>query len=141
MRVLCVGRHPYLSSHLCRFFDALGVQTRAVVGLDDAIEAAAECQPDAVVCDYDLLATIPLDGWERDPLLSRLPVIAVSLTRRPEELHLLDVNGISGFLYLPTLERGQALQVLSAAASWRCAAVAAPTSLPWPPSRSARIPS
>lgn len=141
MRVLCVGRHPFLSDHLCRFFDALNVETKPAVGLDDAIEAAAACQPDAVVCDYDLLATIPLDGWERDPLLSRLPVIAVSLTRRPEEIHLLDVNGIAGFLYLPTLDRERALQVLSAAASWRQAAVAAPQSLPFPALRSARIPS
>jgi hypothetical protein len=141
MRVLCVGRHPFLSDHLCRFFEALGVSSRAVVGLDDAIDAAAEYQPDAVVCEYDLLATIPLDGWERDPLLSRLPVIAVSLTRRPEEVHLLDVNGIAGFLYLPTLERERALQMLSAAASWRRAGVSAPTSLPWPPPRPARIPS
>jgi len=139
--VLCVGRHPFLSSHLCRFFDALGVNTRAVVGLDDAIEAAAAYQPDAVVCEYDLLATIPLDDWERDALLSRLPVIAVSLTRRPEEVHLLDVNGIAGFLYLPTLEREQALQVLGAATSWRRAGVTSPASLPWPPPRSARIPS
>jgi DNA-binding NarL/FixJ family response regulator len=136
MRVLCVGRHPFLSAHLCRFFDALGVATRPAVGLDEAIDAAAEHQPDAVICDYDLLATIPLDGWERDPLLSRLPVIAVSLTRRPNEVHVLDVNGIAGFLYLPTLEREQALQVLGAAASWRRAAVSAPTSLPWPPHRS-----
>jgi DNA-binding NarL/FixJ family response regulator len=119
----------------------LGVDTRPVVGLDDAIGAAAEYQPDAVICDYDLLATIPLDGWERDPLLSRLPVIAVSLTRRPEEVHLLDVNGIAGFLYLPTLEHDQALRVLSAAASSRRAGVASPTSLPWPPPRSARVPS
>jgi len=141
MRVLCVGRHPFLSAHLCRFFDALNVETRPVVGLDDAIEAAAACQPDAVVCDYDLLATISLEGWERDPLLSRLPVIAVSLTRRPEEVHLMDVNGIAGFLYLPTLERERALQMLSAAASWRRAAVSAPASLPFPGSRPARIPS
>ena len=141
MRVLCVGRHPYLSAHLCRFFDALGVDAYAVVGLDDASEAAAEHQPDCVVCDYDLLATIPLDGWERDPLLSRLPVIAVSLTRRPEEVHLLDVNGIAGFLYLPTLEREQVLQVLGAAGSWRRAAVSAPASLPWPPPRLVRVPS
>ena len=141
MRVLCVGRHPYLSDHLCRFFDALGVNTCPVVGLDEAIDAAAEHQPDAVVCDYDLLATIPLDGWERDPLLSRLPVIAVSLTRRPDEVHLLDVNGIAGFLYLPTLEREQALQMLTAAASWRRAAVSSPASLPWPAPRAARIPS
>jgi|SRR5438105_11196867 len=141
MRVLCVGRHPYLSDHLSRFFDALGVNAQPVVGLDEAIEAAAAYQPDAVVCDYDLLATIPLDGWERDPLLSRLPVIAVSLTRRPEEVHLLDVNGIAGFLYLPTLERERALQMLGAAASWRRAAVTAPASLSWPAPRAARIPS
>jgi hypothetical protein len=141
MRVLCVGRHPYLSSHLCRFFCDLGVNAEPVVGLAEAIEAAALFQPDAVVCDYDLLATIPLDGWERDPLLSRLPVIAVSLTRRPEEVHLLDVNGIAGFLYLPTLEREHALQMLGAAASWRRAGVTAPASLPWPAQRAARIPS
>lgn len=141
MRVLCVGRHPFLSAHLCRFFDALNVETRPAVGLDDAIEAATAYQPDAVVCDYDLLATISLEIWERDPLLSRLPVIAVSLTRRPEEVHLMDVNGIAGFLYLPTLEREQVLQMLSAAASWRRAAVHAPESLPFPGSRSARIPS
>ena len=141
MRVLCVGRHPYLSDHLCRFFVALGVDAHPVVGLDEAIEAAAQHQPDAVVCDYDLLATVPLDGWERDPLLSRLPVIAVSLTRRPEEVHLLDVNGIAGFLYLPTLEHEQALQMLNAAASWRRAAVSSPTSLTWPAPRVARIPS
>jgi CheY-like chemotaxis protein len=139
MRVLCVGRHPFLSAHLCRFFEALGVSTRAVVGLDEAIEAAAEYGPDAVVCDYDLLATIPLDGWERDPLLSRLPVIAVSLTRRPDEVHLLDVNGIAGFLYLPSLERDRALQVLGAAASWRRAGVSAPASMPWPAPRSVRL--
>lgn len=139
MRVLCVGRHPYLSDHLCRFFDALGVSSRPVVGLLEAIEAAAEFEPDAVVCDYDLLATIPLDGWERDPLLSRLPVIAVSLTRRPEEVHLLDVNGIAGFLYLPTLERESALQVVGAAASWRRAGVSAPASLPWPSPRASRL--
>jgi hypothetical protein len=126
---------------LCRFFDTLGVSSRAVVGLSDAIDAAAEYQPDAVVCDYDLLATIPLDSWERDPLLSRIPVIAVSLTRRPEEVHLLDVNGIAGFLYLPTLERERALQMLGAAASWRRAGVTAPSSLPWPPHRATRLPS
>ena len=69
MRVLCVGRHPYLSAHLGRFFGELGVNTRSVVGLDEAIEAAAGYQPDAVVCEYDLLATLSLHCWERDPLL------------------------------------------------------------------------
>ena len=37
-----------------------------------------------------------------------MPVIAVSLTRRPHEAHLLDVNGIGGFLYLPLLDRNAA---------------------------------
>ena len=106
-----------------------------MVGLPAAIDAAAEHKADAVICDYDLLATVALDSWERDPLLSRLPVIAVSLTRRPTEMHVLDVNGIAGFLYLPTLEREQALRVLGAAASWRHSAVSAPTSLLWPPTR------
>jgi hypothetical protein len=79
-----------------------------------------------------LLATLSLEAWERDPLLSRLPVIGVSLTRRPNEVHLLDVNGIAGFLYLPTLDRDCAMRMLHAAASTRHSAVSAPTSLPWP---------
>jgi hypothetical protein len=33
-----------------------------------------------------------------------VPIIAVSLTRHPGDAHLADVNGIAGFLYLPTLE-------------------------------------
>lgn len=138
MRVLCVGRHEFLSAHLCRYFQALGFETYPVVGLPSAIDAAATADVDAVICDYDLLATISLDAWERDPLLSRLPVIAVSLTRRPDEVHVLDVNGIAGFLYLPTIDREQALRVLAAAASWRRRGVSAPTSLPWPAPRVAQ---
>ena len=92
-----------------------------------------------MICEYDLLATIPLDGWERDPLLSRLPVIAVSLTRRPEEVHVLDVNGIAGFLYLPTLDRAQAARVLGAAASWRRSGATAPISLTWSLPRVAQL--
>jgi hypothetical protein len=41
----------------------------------------------------------------------------VSLTRHAEELQLLDVNGIAGFLYLPTLDRSAALKILYAAAA------------------------
>ena len=133
MRVLCVGRHEYLSAHLCRFFEALGIETTPVVGLQAAIDVAATCQPEAVICEYDLLATIPLDSWERDPLLARLPVIAVSLTRRPHEEHLLDVNGIAGFLYLPRLDRDHALRMLEAATAWKRSAVTAPVSFPWSP--------
>ena len=138
MRVLCVGRHPYLSAHLCRFFEALSIDARPAVGLEGAIVGAAEFAPEVVICDYDLLATVPIDSWEKDALLSRIPVIAVSLTRRPEEVHLLDANAIGGFLYLPTLEREQALRMLRAAAGRR-GGVQAPVSLSWPNSSVAQF--
>ena len=95
----------------------MGVVTTDVVGLDAALERAADTSPDVVICDYDLLATIPLESWEASDLLSQTPVIAVSLTRHAEELHLLDVNGIAGFLYLPTLEPAPAMKILQAAAA------------------------
>jgi hypothetical protein len=70
-----------------------------------------------IICEYELLATLSLDRWEKDELLSGTPVIAVSLTRRPHEAHLLDVNGIGGFLYLPLLDREAAAKIISAAAA------------------------
>ncbi|MEA2763887.1 MAG: hypothetical protein QOK07_291 [Gemmatimonadaceae bacterium] len=95
----------------------MGVITSQAVGLEAAVEAARGSSPNVVICDYDLLATIPLEKWERDELLSSIPVIAVSLTRHSQELHLLDINGIAGFLYLPTLETAPALKILHAAAA------------------------
>jgi len=56
------------------------------VGLESAVQRAGDVAPDVVICDYDLLATIPLEKWENDGLLSRTPVIAVSLTRHAQEL-------------------------------------------------------
>lgn len=70
-------------------------------------------RPDVVICDYDLLTTLPLDAWERDALLACIPVVAVSLTRRPAEANLLDVNGIAGFHYLPALTQEDFLQLLT----------------------------
>ena len=72
---------------------------------------------EVIICEYELLTTLSLEAWERDELLSRRPVIAVSLTRRPHEAHLLDVNGIAGFLNLPLLDRDAAVRLISAAAS------------------------
>ncbi|HUF26036.1 MAG TPA: hypothetical protein VMM18_03545 [Gemmatimonadaceae bacterium] len=128
LRALCVGRHRYLSEHLGAFFRELGLETTGVVGLEEALRDARRRAPDLVLCDYDLLATAPLRLWEEDRALSRVPVIAVSLTRRPDEMHLLDVNGIAGFLYLPTLDRetarralglgGRALPTLPAPREW-----------------------
>lgn len=117
LRALCIARHSFLSAHLARYFAAMGVVTTDVVGLEAALESAVEIAPDVVICDYDLLATIPLERWEANDLLSQTPVIAVSLTRHAQELHLLDVNGIAGFLYLPTLEQSPALKILHAAAA------------------------
>ncbi len=73
--------------------------------------------PDVVICEYDLLATLPLDLWERDKVLCHTPVVAVSLTRRSNEMHPLDVNGIAGFLYVPLLLPQDAHRILHAAAT------------------------
>jgi DNA-binding response OmpR family regulator len=113
VRALCVGRHKYLSDHLALFFTELGLEASSVVGLDAAVAESRRLRPDVVICDYDLLATRPLDAWESDVMLSRTPVIAVSLTRRPEDVHLLDVNGIAGALYLPQLDADMARRVLA----------------------------
>jgi hypothetical protein len=117
LRSLCVGRHPYLSDHFARFFAALGVETQHATGLDEALTVSRDFDPDVVICEYELLATLSLERWEKDELLSRTPVIAVSLTRRPQEAHLLDINGIGGFLYLPLLDRDAAMKIISAAAT------------------------
>jgi hypothetical protein len=131
MRVLCIGRHPFLSEHLCRFFERLGLDTIPCVGVRAAARLVPVHEPDAVICDYDLLSTMSLADWERDPAVSDVPVIAVSLTRHPGEAHLLDVNGIAGFLYLPTLDREDARRLLAAIRPKR-PRIDPPNVLPWP---------
>ena len=116
MLVLCIARHAYISEHIARFFARVGAMTQPAIGLEDGAACARQRRPDVIVCEYDLLATLPLGAWECDELLSRLPILAVSLTRRPGEAHLLDVNGIAGCLYLPTLTDEKAHQVLDGAA-------------------------
>ena len=117
LRALCIARHCFLSEHIARYFAHMGLVTTNAVGLDSAAESVGDVAPDVVICDYDVLADVPLERWERNPLLAKTPVIAVSLTRHAEELHLLDITGIAGFLYLPTLEEAPALQMLNAAAA------------------------
>lgn len=129
MRVLCVGRHSYLAEHLAAFFRELGLDTCAAVGVEGAIATARRTIPDVVICDYDLLATSSLERWEREPRMSTVPVVAVSLTRRPDEVHVMDVNGIAGFLYLPKLDPESALRVIAAARPRR--RVVSPHSMPW----------
>jgi DNA-binding NarL/FixJ family response regulator len=119
MLLLCISRHRYLSEHICTLFAAPEFQTVSAVGFDDGLEMARQRRPDVVVCDYDLLATMPLRKWEEDKIAAGVPVLAVSMTRRPEEAHLLNINGIAGFLYLPTIEPEQAHAVVRAAAAGR----------------------
>ena len=132
MRLLCVGRHPYLSEHLARFFEELGAETTSCVGTCDVAELVRRHDPDAVICEYDLLATFSLTAWENEPVLSRVPFIAVSLTRHPGEAHLLDINSIAGFLYLPTLDREAALSLLNAVQRRHRPITPPPTTLQWP---------
>ena len=117
LRALCVSRHAFLSDHLSRFFGAVGVESKQAVGLDQALTISRDFKPDVVIAEYELLATLSLEAWEQDELLSRTAVVAVSLTRRPHEAHLLDVNGIAGFLYLPLLDSATAGKIIIAAAS------------------------
>jgi len=131
MVVLCVARHLYLAQHLGRVLAAAGASTRSAVGLDEARLVAADCSPDVVAADYDLLATVALSEWERDDILSQRPVIAVSLTRRPGESNALDVDGIAGCLYLPEVGAPGVLRVLQAAAA-RAAVRAPQGALAWP---------
>ena len=130
MLVLCVARHLYLAEHLARVLAQAGAATRSAVGFDDARAIASDCLPDVVAAEYDLLATLPYRAWEDDEVLSRRPVVAVSLTRRPGEANALDKNGIGGYLYLPEVGATMVLRMLKAAAA---ATVCAPEgALPWP---------
>ena len=117
LRALCVARHSFLSEHIARYFATMGVITATWVGLDRAADAVGAAAPDVVICDYDVLANLTLERWEQDALLSKTPVVAVSLTRRADELHLFEIDGIAGFLYLPKLEQAAALRILNAAAA------------------------
>lgn len=115
--VVCVARHEYIAAHLARFFESADVCTVGVVGVKGAVESTRSCAPDVVVCEYELLTTHPLDDWECDEVLRYTPIVAVSLSRRSNELVPLDCNGIAGFLYLPMLSSGDAHKLVRAAAA------------------------
>ena len=115
MRLLCVGRHAYLSEHLCRYFRGLGADCAAAVGAADALAVASHYEPHVLVCDCDLITPGLLDEWASAPSLAEVPLLAVSLTRRAEELPPLELLGVAGVLYLPALERDQVLALLAGA--------------------------
>ncbi|MGI8510204.1 MAG: hypothetical protein ACR2MQ_12845 [Gemmatimonadaceae bacterium] len=117
LHAICVARHPFIAEHFARFFSEVGVDTVAAVGLQGAVGSARRQRPDVVVCEYELLTSLPLDAWECDEVLRCTPVVGVSLTRRSDEVNPLDSNGIAGFLYLPTLSEDDARKLLYAAAT------------------------
>ncbi|MDB4884144.1 MAG: hypothetical protein JWL95_2910 [Gemmatimonadetes bacterium] len=115
MRLLCVGRHAYLSEHLCRYFRDLGADCAAAVGANDARHVAATYEPHIVMCDSDLISPALLTEWASEPNIGEVPLLAVSLTRRPEELPPLELLGVAGVLYLPALEKSQVQALLAGA--------------------------
>lgn len=115
MHAVCIARHRYLSEHYRAYFADIGIRAIPAVGFDEGMALARRERAELVLCDYDLLVSAPLDRWERDVTLRGVPIVAVSLTRRPEDAHALDVNGIAGFLYIPTLTPDEAACMIRAA--------------------------
>ena len=115
MRLLCIGRHQFLSEHLCRFFSDLGSDCEPVVGLANVLAVAGEFEPHLVIAEGDLLNPAVLDAWSRESVLAGVPVLAVSLTRRPEESIRADLCGPAGVLYLPALDRSTVIALLEGA--------------------------
>ena len=116
MRVLCIGRHPYLSGHYRRFFEGLGLEVVSTEDITDAVQLLPSIAPDVALVDYDLLATRPMGAWLDDAVAREVPLVAVSLTRRPEEM-LLDRNLLVGGLYLPAVVPATVVAALRQAAS------------------------
>ena len=115
MRLLCVGRHAYLSEHLCRYFRELGADCAAAVGATEAVGIAAHYEPHVIVADCDLITPALLDEWATDDRVADVPLLAVSLTRRPEELPPVELLGVAGVLYLPALEPTHVFALLAGA--------------------------
>lgn len=104
MRAVCISRHVFLGEHICSIMRSAGIECESVIGLREGMDVSRAAKPDVVICDYDLLATSPRHEWQHTPGYADLPIVAVSLTRRPEEAHLVDGRTIAGFLYLPAAD-------------------------------------
>lgn len=117
MRVLCVGRHAFLSEHLCRVFGAAGAHCEPVIGTTGVPRAAARFEPQVVVCEGDLLTTGVLESWTREAVLADVPVLAVSLSPRPDDVLPTDLYAIdpAAVIYLPSLDRAQVSALLASA--------------------------
>lgn len=117
IRALCIARHRFLSDHYCAVFADFGIDTMPIVGMERGTASARAQLPDIVFCEYDLLGGSALQAWREDDVLAAIPIVAVSLTRRPNEVHLpAGEAGITSFVYLPLLTSDSASLVLRAAA-------------------------
>ncbi|CAN5846026.1 hypothetical protein BH11GEM2_BH11GEM2_28350 [soil metagenome] len=123
MRLVCVSRHQFLSEHLCRVFGALGVQCEPVVGVAAAVVTAEQFEPHLLVVEDALLSPSVLDEWAIMEAMRDVPVLAVSLTRRPEEVMAVSPSGIAGVIYLPALDRDAAIALMECARRPRGVAV------------------
>lgn len=86
--------------------------------------------PDLVLCDIDLLTPTQLELWRADPASAGVPIVAVSLRKRPDEVASLDARGVAAFLYLPAIDP-DAVRALFSALRRRRDGVASPE-LSWP---------
>lgn len=115
MRILCIGRHRILSQHLAAMCASGPAECAHAVGIDEGMRHARTWRPDVVLCDVDLLAPDVLRGWEQDAVLASQPVLAVSLSRKPNEVPAFPGTPVAGFLYLPSLATGDLERALVAA--------------------------
>jgi hypothetical protein len=121
-----------LSEHFCRVFERLDVAAAPVVGLRQARAALSSYDPDLVLCDYDLLTPTHLELWRGDSASAAVPIVAVSLTKRPDEIDArLEARGVAAFLHLPTLNPTAARALFSTLRRTRDG-VASPNRLSWP---------
>ena len=115
MRLVCVARHAILAEHLCRVFGELGAQCEHVVGIAAAGELASGFEPHLVVVEDALLSPTVLDGWAAVDSLRDVPVLAVSLTHRPEECVSVEMSGLAGVIFLPALNREDVIALMEGA--------------------------
>jgi DNA-binding response OmpR family regulator len=115
MRILVVARHAILSRHIAALCADAGGDCRTAVGSDEGLRAARSESPDVVLCEVDLLAPEAFGQWERELGAERVPLLAVSLTRRQNESPVVAGSLLAGYLYLPTLGRADLSRALNAA--------------------------
>ncbi|HEY2066097.1 MAG TPA: hypothetical protein VGG84_09080 [Gemmatimonadaceae bacterium] len=108
-----MGRHAYLSEHLCRLFGEAGAECQPAVGGAEALRIAARFEPHVIVCDSDLVTPALLVPWALDPALADVPVLAVTLTHRPDDQAATASNELAAAVYLPALQRAQVSSLLS----------------------------